>query len=95
LDELDLQPGDILELSAGPDGGQNYGGGWWEGEKQWVDKGETGLTNHPQGSTSEERRVSFPAIMLVHPVFKGFNCRLLTSLLLGRICMSSTSLVVV
>ena len=40
LDELDLQPGDMLELSAGPSGGQNYGGGWWEGEKLWVDKGE-------------------------------------------------------
>ncbi|KIM35924.1 hypothetical protein M413DRAFT_325021 [Hebeloma cylindrosporum] len=31
MDELDLQPGDVLELSAGPTGGQNYGGGWWEG----------------------------------------------------------------
>ena len=32
-DELDLQEGDILELSSGPTGGENFGGGWWEGKK--------------------------------------------------------------
>lgn len=31
-DELSLEPGDILELSTGPGGGQSYGDGWWEGE---------------------------------------------------------------
>jgi len=30
-DELSLHEGDIIELSAGPTGGQNYGDGWWEG----------------------------------------------------------------
>ncbi|KAF8968963.1 hypothetical protein BDZ97DRAFT_1797220 [Flammula alnicola] len=30
-DELSLQPGDILELSPGPTGGERYGDGWWEG----------------------------------------------------------------
>lgn len=31
-DELTLQPGDILELSSGPNGGDRYADGWWEGE---------------------------------------------------------------
>ncbi|KJA24386.1 hypothetical protein HYPSUDRAFT_38820 [Hypholoma sublateritium FD-334 SS-4] len=30
-DELTLQPGDILELSSGPNGGDRYADGWWEG----------------------------------------------------------------
>jgi hypothetical protein len=31
-DELSLQPGETLELSSGPEGGEHYGDGWWEGE---------------------------------------------------------------
>jgi hypothetical protein len=30
-DEMTLAPDEIIELSAGPSGGQNYGSGWWEG----------------------------------------------------------------
>lgn len=30
-DELSLQEGQMVELSAGPSGGQNYADGWWEG----------------------------------------------------------------
>ncbi|TFK39041.1 hypothetical protein BDQ12DRAFT_712547 [Crucibulum laeve] len=30
-DELELKEGDLLELSSEPNGGQNYGNGWWEG----------------------------------------------------------------
>ncbi|KAF8192143.1 hypothetical protein BJ912DRAFT_963009 [Pholiota molesta] len=30
-DELSLQPGETLELSSGPEGGEHYGDGWWEG----------------------------------------------------------------
>jgi len=32
-DELDLQEGEVLELSSGPSGGKNFGNGWWEGER--------------------------------------------------------------
>lgn len=39
-DELGLQEGDILELSSGPKGGPNYGGGWWEG---FNGKGQKGI----------------------------------------------------
>ncbi|KAF8904120.1 hypothetical protein CPB84DRAFT_1835747 [Gymnopilus junonius] len=30
-EELSLQPGDILTLTSGPESGENYGNGWWEG----------------------------------------------------------------
>lgn len=30
-DELELEAGEILTLTSGPNGGQNYGEGWWEG----------------------------------------------------------------
>lgn len=30
-DELSLVEGEVLELTSGPTGGQNYGNGWWEG----------------------------------------------------------------
>jgi hypothetical protein len=30
-DELGIGEGEIIELSGGPNGGQNYGDGWWEG----------------------------------------------------------------
>uniref|UniRef100_A0A0W0G7Q7 Uncharacterized protein n=1 Tax=Moniliophthora roreri TaxID=221103 RepID=A0A0W0G7Q7_MONRR len=30
-DEIGLQEGELIELSSGPTGGQNYGEGWWEG----------------------------------------------------------------
>jgi hypothetical protein len=30
-DELDVEEGDIFELSAGPNGGRDYAEGWWEG----------------------------------------------------------------
>ncbi|KDR82365.1 hypothetical protein GALMADRAFT_237644 [Galerina marginata CBS 339.88] len=38
-DELTLQPGDILMLSSGPSGGENYGDGWWEGYNNHGRKG--------------------------------------------------------
>ena len=31
-DELDLNVGEVIDLTSGPTGGQNYGEGWWEGE---------------------------------------------------------------
>ncbi|KAL4250780.1 hypothetical protein ABKN59_006093 [Abortiporus biennis] len=31
VDELTLQDGDLIQLTEGPNGGQNYGDGWWEG----------------------------------------------------------------
>jgi len=30
-DELGISEGEMIELSGGPTGGQNYGDGWWEG----------------------------------------------------------------
>jgi len=30
-DELGLDAGELVELTSGPNGGQNYGDGWWEG----------------------------------------------------------------
>jgi len=30
-DELGIGEGEMIELSGGPNGGQNYGDGWWEG----------------------------------------------------------------
>jgi len=30
-DELGISEGEMIELSGGPNGGQNYGDGWWEG----------------------------------------------------------------
>jgi hypothetical protein len=30
-DELGLDEGELVELSSGPEGGQHYGDGWWEG----------------------------------------------------------------
>ena len=30
-DEIDVEDGELIELSAGPNGGQNYADGWWEG----------------------------------------------------------------
>lgn len=31
--ELELHEGEVLELSGGPTGGENYGNGWWEGKR--------------------------------------------------------------
>lgn len=31
-DELGISEGEMVELSAGPNGGQNYADGWWEGK---------------------------------------------------------------
>ncbi|THV03882.1 hypothetical protein K435DRAFT_827005 [Dendrothele bispora CBS 962.96] len=39
-DELDLKEGELIELSSGPSGGQNYGEGWWEG---YGSKGRKGI----------------------------------------------------
>ena len=30
-DELDVEEGEVFELSAGPNGGKDYAEGWWEG----------------------------------------------------------------
>lgn len=30
-DELGITEGELIELSGGPNGGQNYADGWWEG----------------------------------------------------------------
>lgn len=30
-EELTIKEGDLVELSAGADGGQNFSDGWWEG----------------------------------------------------------------
>jgi hypothetical protein len=30
-DELSVTVGELIELSSGPSGGQNYGDDWWEG----------------------------------------------------------------
>ncbi len=30
-DELNLQEGELLELTGSPSGGQHYADGWWEG----------------------------------------------------------------
>lgn len=30
-DELDVKEGEMIELSSGATGGQNYSDGWWEG----------------------------------------------------------------
>lgn len=31
-DELDIKADEVFQLTTGPNGGQNYGDGWWEGE---------------------------------------------------------------
>jgi formin-binding protein 1 len=38
-DEMSIQAGQMIELSAGPNGGQNYGAGWWEGVSSSGTKG--------------------------------------------------------
>ncbi|KAF9221480.1 hypothetical protein BS17DRAFT_881644 [Gyrodon lividus] len=40
LDELSITEGQTLELSSGPNGGQNYAEGWWEG---YSDDGKKGI----------------------------------------------------
>lgn len=35
--ELTIVEGEVLELSSGPCGGQNYSEAWWEGEQELVD----------------------------------------------------------
>lgn len=30
-DELGIKEGERIQLSSGPNGGQNYADGWWEG----------------------------------------------------------------
>lgn len=30
-DEIDVEEGELIELSSGPNGGQSYADGWWEG----------------------------------------------------------------
>ncbi|KAH8825184.1 hypothetical protein DL96DRAFT_1712206 [Flagelloscypha sp. PMI_526] len=40
LDEISLQINQVLELTTGPNGGQNYGDGWWEG---FTTDGKTGI----------------------------------------------------
>ncbi|KAF5382339.1 hypothetical protein D9757_008459 [Collybiopsis confluens] len=39
VDELDLKEGELIELSGGASGGQNYGEGWWEGISSSGQKG--------------------------------------------------------
>ena len=31
-DEINVKEGGMIQLTAGPRGGQNYGDGWWEGQ---------------------------------------------------------------
>ena len=31
-DELGIREGEMIELSGGPNGGQHYADGWWEGK---------------------------------------------------------------
>ncbi|KIY68332.1 hypothetical protein CYLTODRAFT_421746 [Cylindrobasidium torrendii FP15055 ss-10] len=38
-DELGLTEGEVIELSAGPNGGRFYGDGWWEGHNKSGQKG--------------------------------------------------------
>ncbi|KAJ7133001.1 hypothetical protein C8R46DRAFT_970553 [Mycena filopes] len=38
-DELGLDEGELVELTSGPNGGQNYGDGWWEGINSTGQKG--------------------------------------------------------
>ncbi|KAJ7928075.1 hypothetical protein B0H13DRAFT_2248511 [Mycena leptocephala] len=38
-DELGLDEGELVELSSGPEGGQHYGDGWWEGINSTGQKG--------------------------------------------------------
>jgi hypothetical protein len=63
-DELTVKAGDLLELTGGPTGGQNYGDGWWEGEylspfDSHARKDSTGC----QVSTPKVKRGHFRAIM--------------------------------
>ncbi|KAJ7442609.1 hypothetical protein FB451DRAFT_1438254 [Mycena latifolia] len=38
-DELGLDEGELIELTSGPNGGQHYGDGWWEGINSTGQKG--------------------------------------------------------
>ncbi|KAJ6508511.1 hypothetical protein C8R45DRAFT_1168696 [Mycena sanguinolenta] len=38
-DELGLEQGELVELTSGPNGGQHYGDGWWEGINSTGQKG--------------------------------------------------------
>ncbi|KAJ7245019.1 hypothetical protein B0H12DRAFT_1128298 [Mycena haematopus] len=38
-DELGLDQGELIELTSGPNGGQHYGDGWWEGINSTGQKG--------------------------------------------------------
>ncbi|KAF7298890.1 hypothetical protein MIND_00837000 [Mycena indigotica] len=38
-DEIGLSEGELLELTTGPEGGKNYGDGWWEGVNSAGNKG--------------------------------------------------------
>jgi hypothetical protein len=31
-DEIDVKEGSLIQLTTGPQGGQKYGEGWWEGQ---------------------------------------------------------------
>jgi hypothetical protein len=71
-DELGVREGELIELSAGPNGGENFGDGWWEG-RTWSSKLDDSDNVIEQASTKEVRRVSFQVTMYVRPLFSYAN----------------------
>lgn len=60
-DELPVQEGELLELTGGPSGGQNYADGWWEGEGMTYHGGELCSWRDATGLDSAGRKGIFPS----------------------------------
>lgn len=62
-DELGLDEGELVELSSGPEGGQHYGDGWWEGTHHYRSEATINTTcryqfHWPEGHIPKQLRTS-------------------------------------
>jgi hypothetical protein len=68
-DELSLRAGDTVELSAGPSGGKNYAGGWWEGASVcWAPPCSPGFAHTDAGIASSGKKGIFPSNYVRSPL---------------------------
>jgi hypothetical protein len=90
-DELELREGELIELSTGPSGGQNYGEGWWEGkisvQRFFGAKSEV----PPAGYDSSGRKGIFPSNYV--RTQNLYYCFRLVSDWVGNGCLGSTGVI--
>ena len=78
-DELSLKRGELIELTAGPSGGQNFGEGWWEG------KSPTSFMHVPGDFIHEVRCKLYRSKGNLPKQLCGFTARI-RALLISYIC---------